>query len=201
MDRKSVKEYRNHQYATGEQQKPGVFLTDAIYAQALDALVICCADAAILHQGLWLIAKRAWEPHPDWWVIGGRMRKGELIEQALRRNLKRELHLDIPEDRLSSIIGYYNQIWDTRAWEPTANGSHVFSITTAVHVTAEEKATLQLNEEYTDSQWIDPIQVIEHANQFHPCLVQIARDITRFNQKGAALPYDKTGHETELRET
>lgn len=118
---------------TGERQQLGTFLPDSIYAAALDALVICCADAAIVHQGLWLIAKRAWEPHPDWWVIGGRMRKGELIEQALQRNLRRELHLDLPEDRLRMIIGYYSQIWDTRAWEPTTNGCHVFSITTAVH--------------------------------------------------------------------
>ncbi len=177
MDRRPVREYPNRQYVTGERQKLGTFLPDATYAAALDALVICCADAVILHQGLWLIAKRAWEPHPDWWVIGGRMRKGELIEQALRRNLRRELHLDIPEDRLRNIIGYYSQIWDTRAWEPTTNGCHVFSITTAVHLTDEEKASIQLNEEYTGSQWLDPSQVIEHADQFHPCLVQIARDI------------------------
>ncbi|HEU5231129.1 MAG TPA: NUDIX domain-containing protein, partial [Ktedonobacteraceae bacterium] len=165
----AVKEYPNHQYVTGEQQKPGTFMSDSTYAEALDALVICCADAAILHQGLWLIAKRAWEPQPDWWVIGGRMRKGELIEQALRRNLRRELHLDIPEDRLRSIIGHYNLIWDTRAQEPTTNGCQVFSITTAVHLSDEEKDRIQLNEEYADAQWVDPLYVIEHADQFHPC--------------------------------
>jgi ADP-ribose pyrophosphatase YjhB (NUDIX family) len=172
-----VREYPNHQYVTGMQQKPGTFLSDSTYAAALDALVICCADAVILHKGLWLIAKRAWEPHPDWWVIGGRMRKAELIEQAVRRNVRRELKLDIPEDRLLNIIGYYNTIWDTRAQEPTTNGSHVFSITTAVHLTDEEKASIQLNEEYVDSQWVDPLHVIENADHFHPCLVQVARDI------------------------
>jgi hypothetical protein len=119
---------------------------------------------------------KIWEPLPDWWIIGGRMRKGELIEQALRRNLRRELHLDIDEDRLRNIIGYC-QIWDTRAWEPTANGCHVFSITTAVHLTDEEKASIQLNEEYVASQWVDSVHVIENADQFHPCLVQVARDI------------------------
>lgn len=179
MYRKPVKEYPNHQYVTGEHQKSSLFLPDTIYAQALDALVVCCADAVILHQGSWLIAKRAWEPLPDWWVIGGRMRKGELIEQALRRNIRRELHLDIPEDRLRNIIGYYSQIWDTRAWEPTTNGCHVFSITTAVYLMDQEKADIQLNEEYADSQWVDPSSVIEHAQRFHPCLVQVARDIIR----------------------
>ena len=177
MDSKPTKEYLNGQYVTGKEQKPGPFLPDAIYAAALDALVICCADAVILHQGLWLIARRAWEPHPDWWVIGGRMRKGERIEQALQRNIRRELHLDIPEDRLLHVIGYYSQIWDTRAWEPTTNGCHMFSITTAVHLTDEEKASIQLNEEYVDSQWLSPAQVIDNADQFHPCLVRIARDI------------------------
>lgn len=174
-----VREYPNNQYITGKQQKPGTFMSDSTYAEALDALVICCADAAILHQGMWLIAKRAWEPHPDWWVIGGRMRKGELIEQAVRRNLHRELHLDIPEDRLLNIIGYYNTIWDKRAQEPTTNGSHVFSITTAVSLTDEEKVSIHLNEEYADSQWVDPLHVIANSDQFHPCLVQVARDIIR----------------------
>ena len=172
-----VKEYPNFQYITGTRQKPGTFMSDSTYSEALDALVVCCADAAVLYQGLWLIAKRVWEPQPDWWVIGGRMRKAERIEQALRRNLRRELHLDIPEDRLRSIIGYYNLIWDTRAQEPTTNGCHVFSITTAVQLTDEEKAHIQLNEEYGDSQWVDPLYVIEDPNQFHPCLVQVARDI------------------------
>jgi ADP-ribose pyrophosphatase YjhB (NUDIX family) len=177
MYHQTVRTYPNHQYVTGERQQLGTFLPDSIYAAVLDALVICCADAAIVHQGLWLIAKRAWEPHPDWWVIGGRMRKGELIEQALQRNLRRELHLDLPEDRLRTIIGYYSQIWNTRAWEPTTNGCHVFSITSAVHLTNEEKERLQLNEEYVDAQWINPTDVIENAKQFHPCLVQIARDL------------------------
>ncbi len=48
-------------HVTGRQHKSGTFLSDSTYAEALDALVICCADAAILHQGLWLIARRAWE--------------------------------------------------------------------------------------------------------------------------------------------
>lgn len=78
-----VQEYPNHQYVTGKHHTPGTFLSEATYAQALDALVICCADAAVLHDGRWLLAKRAWQPHPDRWVIGGRMRKGERIEQAL----------------------------------------------------------------------------------------------------------------------
>lgn len=183
MYQKHVREYPNYQYVTGKQHKPGTFMSDSTYTEALDALVICCADAAILHQGLWLIARRVWEPLPDWWIIGGRMRKGELIEQALRRNLRRELYLDIPEDRLLNIIGYYNMIWDTRAQEPATNGCHLFSITTAVQLTDEEKACLQLNEEYADAQWVDPIHVIGNADQFHPCLVQVARDIIRQDSK------------------
>lgn len=178
MYEQPVREYPNHQYVTGTQPKPGTFMSDAAYAEALDSLVICCADAVILHRGQWLIAKRAWEPLPDWWVIGGRMRKAELIEQALRRNVRRELQLDLPEERLRSIIGYYSMIWDTRAQEPTTNGCHLLSITTAVYLTDEEKARIQLNEEYVDSQWVAPQHVIENASQFHPYLVQIARDVS-----------------------
>lgn len=178
----AVKAYPNGQYVTGTHQKPGTFLSDATYAEALDALVVCCADAAVLYQGQWFLAKRVYQPHPDWWVIGGRMRKAELIEQALQRNLRRELGLDLPEERLRSILGYYNLIWDTRAQEPTTNGAHVFSITTAVSLTNEEKARIHLNEEYADFQWVHPSQVLEDAERFHPCLVQIARDLLRSGQ-------------------
>jgi len=115
------------------------------------------------------------------------MRKVELIEQALRRNLRRELHLDIPEDRLLNIIGYYNLIRDTRAQEPMMNGAHVFSITTAVQLTDKEKADLRLNEEYADSQWVDPSYVIENVLQFHPCLVQIARDILKTDSQKSSI--------------
>jgi ADP-ribose pyrophosphatase YjhB (NUDIX family) len=154
-------------------------LPEDIYAQALDALVICCVDAALLHRGHWLIARRAQEPHPDWWVIGGRMRKGELIEEALRRTLRREVHLDLPEERLRRIIGYYNLIWDTRAQEPVSNGCQLFSITVAVSLTEEERAQLVLNEEYGEARWVEPQQVISQAEQYHPCLVQMAKDLLR----------------------
>jgi ADP-ribose pyrophosphatase YjhB (NUDIX family) len=176
-----VEEYGNYQYVTGKEQKAGMFLTDEVYAEALDSLVVCCADAAVMHDGLWLLGKRRWLPHPDWWVIGGRMRKGELIEQALGRNLRRELGLDIGQERLRSVIGYYNLIWDTRAQQPTSNGCHLFSIVTLVQLSDEERAGMRFNEEYADSQWIEPWQVIEHARDFHPCLVQIARDIIKAN--------------------
>jgi hypothetical protein len=49
----------------------------------------------------------------------------------------------------------------------------------SLHLTDEEKARIQLNEEYVASQWIDPVSVIENADHFHPCLVQIARDLVR----------------------
>lgn len=180
----AVSEYPNRQFVTGEKQKPGSFVPDDVYSQALDALVVCCADAAVMCEGKWLIAKRAWEPQPDWWVIGGRMRKGERIEQALRRNLRRELKLDIPEERLLGVIGYYNLIWDKRAQKPAENGCHMFSITSIAELTPAEKEQLILNEEYVDFRWVDPVEVIANANDYHSCLVQMAKDIqVYFEQK------------------
>ncbi|RAQ93940.1 NUDIX domain-containing protein [Thermogemmatispora tikiterensis] len=177
MSRRPVRTYPNRQFLTGTRPQPGSFLPEDIYAQALDALVICCVDAALLSRGHWLIARRVQEPHSDWWVIGGRMRKGELIEEALRRTLRREIQLDLPEERLRHIIGYYNLIWDTRAQEPVSNGCQLFSITVAVSLTEEEREQLALNEEYGEAQWVKPEQVICQAEQYHPCLVQMAKDL------------------------
>lgn len=188
-----VTEHSNRQYVTGTAQMPGKFVPDDVYSQALDALVVSCADGAVVKRKhasrplsptncLWLIAKRAWEPQPDWWVIGGRMRKGELIEESLQRNLRRELfenkrEYDIPLARLQGVIGYYNLIWDKRAQEPMTNGCHMLSVTSLVEVNTTELERLHLNEEYVDSRWVNPFNIIEDANEYHACLVQMAKDI------------------------
>lgn len=179
--RRQTSVHKDRQFITGKEIKPGDFLQDHIYSQALDALVIACVDVIPLHNGHILIGRRSWEPQPDWWCFGGRMRKGELYQIAAVRNVKRELFhgiddIEIDPDRFV-LAGVYNLIWDRRAQDPVENGCHMLSVTMMLSLTNAEVASLHPNEEYHDIRWILPNDLLNAPSAYHPCLVQMTRDI------------------------
>jgi len=173
--------YDDKQFITGKEREPDDFLPDSVYNQALDTLVIGCADVIPMYNGRILIGLRAWEPQPDWWCFGGRMRKGELYQVAAARNVKRELFAGVDEMEIHPnrfvLVGVYNLIWDRRAQEPVENGCHMLSVTMLLPLVDAEVASLHPNEEYCDARWVPPDEIIHHSNAYHPCLVQMARDL------------------------
>ncbi len=171
-----VEEHEPRQYLTGETHTKGGFVDDEIYASALDHLVLACVDAVVLFEGRVLIGKRVVEPQPDWWIIGGRMRKGDLYQEAAVRNMKRELQVEFAPDRFN-FLNAYNLLWDKRAQEPTTHGCHMLSITMYLQLTEEEHQQIRLNEEYGAHRWVEPNELISDPEKYHPCLVQMARDI------------------------
>ncbi|MCX5694879.1 MAG: NUDIX domain-containing protein [Candidatus Omnitrophica bacterium] len=76
------------------------------YAEALEALPILCVDVIIQNsRGEYLLVKRANQPKKNrWWVIGGRVLKGETLERAVIRKVREEAGLQIRQLR---PIGYY----------------------------------------------------------------------------------------------
>lgn len=177
-----VTAYPDRQFITGKEHKPGGhhYLPESVYNQALDTLVIGCVDVIPMYNGRMLIGLRAWEPQPDWWCFGGRMCKGELYQVAAARNVKRELFSGIDEIEIQPnrfvLVGIYNLIWDRRAQEPIENGCHVLSVVMLLPLISVEAASLCPNEEYCETRWILPDDIIHHSNAYHPCLVQIAKD-------------------------
>jgi len=171
-----VQGFNNRQYKTGIEHKRGIFLPDAVYGQALDSLVAACVDIILVFNNQIMIAKRNWQPQPDWWIIGGRMRKGELYEEAALRNIHRELSLVIQPERLE-LFNFYSFIWDKRAQEPVGNGSHTLSVVMLLRLTESEVAALTLNEEYEDAIWLTLEAVIGCPKTYHPALIQMARDL------------------------
>src|SRR5689334_22142293 len=122
----SVRVFRDRQFLTGKEQEKGHLLSSSAYKQALDSLVLACADIVPIHNGRILIGLRTWEPQCDWWCFGGRMRKGELYQTAAIRNVKRELFQGVDDIEIHPnrcvLVGVYNLIWDKRAQEPIENG-------------------------------------------------------------------------------
>jgi ADP-ribose pyrophosphatase YjhB (NUDIX family) len=153
-------------------------MPETAYAQALDHLVLVCVDCIPLHAGRIMLSRRVRPPQPDWWINGGRMRKGETYGEAASRLMQREIGLSLEPRRFQSL-GFYSLIWDERAQPPCDNGCHVLSVTHNVELASHEVASISLNDEYDAAQWIQPAEVEADAMRYHPALVQIVRDLQR----------------------
>lgn len=169
-------------FVTGEFKSQAVRMTDDDYSKALDSLVITCVDVVAVHKGEILLGKRAIEPNPDWWVAGGRMMPGESFEEAAARNVKRELGLDV-EPYLFEYLNTHSVVWPTRAQPPQDHGCHEVIITMVLPLTNEEVDNIKPNQEYERLWWLPVKKVVSNHSQFHPALVQHARDVINFLAK------------------
>jgi len=79
------------------------------YHQIIEVLPILCVDVVIKNaRGECLLIKRANQPRQgEWWVIGGRVLKGETLEQAAVRKVREETSLSV---EAVSPIGYYEAL-------------------------------------------------------------------------------------------
>ena len=117
------------------------------YKEIVEVLPILCVDVIIKnHNGEYLLIKRANEPlKGQWWVIGGRVLKGESLEQAAKRKVKEEVGLEI--DNVQSI-GYYEDSLETNPFG-SAIPLHSISIVFSTIIEDEKRVTL----DYQSSDW------------------------------------------------
>ena len=80
------------------------------YRQIIEVLPILCVDVIVMNTaGQYLLIKRRNEPKKDkWWVIGGRVRKGESLEEAALRKVREEVSLNVHD---LNAIGYYEGVY------------------------------------------------------------------------------------------
>lgn len=81
-----------------------------------EALPILCVDVVLRNpRGKYLLVKRANAPKKDqWWVVGGRVLKGETLEEAVVRKVKEETGITV-----TSLlhIGYFETVADTNPFD------------------------------------------------------------------------------------
>ena len=72
------------QFVTGDFTPTKIFLEDAEYGRALDALVKACSDILVVSSDgkSVLLGQRKVEPQPDWWFIGGRAKPGDTTREV-----------------------------------------------------------------------------------------------------------------------
>lgn len=152
-------------------------LPDDIYGRALDRFVISALDVLVVRQsGEILLGKRSWEPAKDvFWIIGGARNRGEYFEETASRHVKRELGIPIDPNRFR-MLGCYSLAFAKRRQHPEEHGVHTDSHVFVTNLTDSEVAAIQLNEEYQESKWIMPKEVVKQSDTFHPAVVQICKD-------------------------
>lgn len=117
-----------------------------------DAMPIICVDAIILRNGKVLLARRVIEPgKAEWWTIGGIVRKGESLEEALTRTVKTETGLEIVQMRKIDIM-------DIRV----AN-RHAFSLYFLVIPNGNQ---VKLDSQHDEFAWFSPIKLPDNVSPY-----------------------------------
>lgn len=85
------------------------YIQTETYKQIIEVLPILCVDVIVKNaQGKYLLIKRGNEPKKgQWWVIGGRVLKGETCEEAAIRKIREEVSLNV---NVVLPIGYFELV-------------------------------------------------------------------------------------------
>lgn len=101
-------------------------LPEEIYKEVLRSMVVPCADIVLRNsEEEFLLLKRKREPlKGKWWIIGGRMHKGESIENCALRQLREEAGIRSVKNLFP--MGYYEEYFEIGPFEDTG-GVHTIS--------------------------------------------------------------------------
>ena len=175
-------------FVTSEYTRNKTFLGDEEYGRALDCFVKGCADLLLTDdRGMMLMGKRKVHPQPDWWVLGGRMKAGDTVEEAAGRNCRRETGIDIAPERWSFVC-CQTMLWQFRKQAPEGNGTADFGVIMTARITAEERASMNMcSEEYESFGWFVPEDLIKPDAQLklHPVLFRGVKELVAKKTKDA----------------
>jgi colanic acid biosynthesis protein WcaH len=133
------------------------FIPTSLYDQIVKLLPIVSVDAVIVIDKSLLLLKRNNQPAKGlWWFPGGRIHKGESLEQTLRREVKEETGLELKNYKL---INVYSRVFPER---------HDITI---AYLCKCEKGKIRLNDEHSEYELFREI-----PDDLHPYLIQTIRD-------------------------
>lgn len=132
------------------------------YAKILKVLPILCVDIIIRNsRGEYLLVKRVNEPKKDkWWVIGGRVLKGESLEDAVVRKVREETSLWVKNIR---PIGYFELVNGVNPFG-LSFGYHTVSVVFAV--TIDDYQIVKLDNQSTGFKFAKELPVDFHIKLF-----------------------------------
>lgn len=138
-------------------KKKSDFIPQAIYDQIIDLIPIPSVDAVIVMNGSLLFLRRKNSPAAgQWWLAGGRINRGESLEETLHREIKEETGLEIESYR---FIKAYSRVFVER-----------HDITVA-YLCKCKKGTIELSDEHSEYRLFKKL-----PTGLHPYLLETIKD-------------------------
>lgn len=130
-----------------------------LYKKIIQCLPIVSVEAIIENDGSLLLMKRKNKPAKDyWWFPGGRIKKGETLQEALFREVKEETGLTLTESRL---INVYSRLFDVR---------HDITI---AYLCSCQSGEVILNNEHSEYKYFK-----NAPKDSHPYIIEVINDLT-----------------------
>jgi len=135
-------------------------ISSSLYELIIDVLPIPSVEAIISKDNSLLFLRRQNSPAKgQWWFPGGRIRKGETLEEALYREVKEETGLEVIK---SKLINVYSRIFD---------GRHDISIAYLCKCQGDK---IILNNEHSEYRYFKSL-----PKSIHPYLIQVIQDLRK----------------------
>jgi ADP-ribose pyrophosphatase YjhB (NUDIX family) len=133
------------------------FIPDSLYGKIVKYMPIPSVEAIIVRDGKLLFLRRKNSPAKgQWWFPGGRIRRGESIEEALFREVKEETGLIVTKYR---FVNVYSRVFPER---------HDITI---VYLCECNEGEVRLNDEHLEFKFFEEI-----PKGIHPYLLKAIQD-------------------------
>jgi len=125
-----------------------------LYSKIVESAPIVCVDMVLHKDGKVLLINRKDEPEKGkWWVPGGRIKKNEKLEDAVKRKILEETGLKVFIKNQLSWAEYFNE---KSCFDDVKTGTH--SIVARFFVEPEGEQDVSLDKTSTDFKWIEKIE-------------------------------------------
>lgn len=133
------------------------YIPQATYEKIVKCMPIVSVEALIVVDGKLLFLRRNNEPvKGEWWFPGGRVRKGESLEQALFREVKEETGM---ETNFCKLINVYSRVFPER---------HDITI---AYLCSTNSSKVVLNEEHSEYAFFKKL-----PRNLHPYMREVVMD-------------------------
>ena len=132
------------------------------YKQIIEVLPILCVDVVVTNtRGEYLLIRRANEPRKgQWWVIGGRLLKGETLEEAVVRKVKEETSLNV---EAAHPIGYYEAVSQEN---PFGLAPRLHAVSVVFSTVVDDGQHISLDDQSVDWKFSRELPADFHINSF-----------------------------------
>lgn len=125
------------------------WIPDEVWSDIVEHVPIPSVDLLVVSDDGMLLAKRQNEPvKGEWFVPGGRIQKGESLEEAVYRVAREELGVDIV---IEEELGAYDHLYQTSD-VADVGGKHYVA---HGYVVRPKSDTIRLDEQHSDAQYFD----------------------------------------------